>query len=58
MHCVADNIDLLLAKVGLVLLLILIVLRVCNQPAASIGGYVPLANAAVSKFTVLKKVVV
>lgn len=54
----ADNIDLLLAKVGLVLLLILIVLRVCNQPAASIGSYVPLANAAVSKFTVLKKVVV
>jgi len=34
-HCVADNIDTLLAQVELVLMLILIVLRVCIQPAAS-----------------------
>jgi len=57
-HCVADNIDMLLAQVELVLLLILTVLRVCNQPAPSTGGYIPLANAAVSKFTMPKKLVV
>jgi len=55
-HCVADNIDLLLAQVRLVFLLILAALRVCNQPAPSTGGYAPLANAAVSNFTMLKKV--
>ena len=57
-HCVADSIDMLLAQVGLVLMLILTVLRVCNQPTPSTGGYTTLANAAVSKFTMLKGLVI